>query len=168
MKYRFLVLSFICLVLVSQNSNAMVPEGLDSLDTADSTQISQDSLFAIINKGFEKVRPMLVYSCFDCHSASTKEPWYFNIPGVHSFVSSHVKEGREHLDFTDGFPFKTKESQLGILHEIKEEVKDGEMPIFSYRIMHWGRLIEGEKQDSLFQWIDQTIQQLKEFENNKK
>ena len=168
MKYSLIILSFICLLFVSQKSNALVPEGVDSLDTMDSTQISQDSLFANINKNFEKVKPILEYSCYDCHSANTKEPWYFNIPGVHSLIASHIKEGREHLDFTNGFPFKSKESTLGILHEIKQEVEEGEMPIFSYRMMHWGRLIEDEKQDSLFQWIDSTIVLLKEFEKNKK
>ena len=78
-------------------------------------------------------------------------------------MASHVKEGREHLDFTDGFPFKSKEPILEILHELKEEVEEGEMPLLSYRIIHWGSLIENEQQDSLFQWIEATENSLKEF-----
>ena len=115
-----------------------------------------DSVIAIINLSFETVKPILTYSCYDCHSDQTNKPWYFDLPIINGFLSGHIKEAREKLDFTYGFPFHGKGSQLEILYELRGEVQDKEMPILSYRMMHWGRLIEGDKQDTLFAWIDST------------
>lgn len=117
-----------------------------------------DSVISAINSSFETVQPMLKYSCFDCHSTYTDKPWYFSIPGLSSWLNGHVEEGREHLDFSNGFPFKGKGSQMELLYDIREEVEEGEMPLTSYRLMHWGRLIEDEKQDTLFQWIEGTLE----------
>ncbi len=161
---RIVIATFIiCIIINTQISYSAVPKDVTPEAEINKMKAEQDSLYAIINKGFQKIKPMLEYSCYDCHSTQTKEPWYFNIPGVSSFIKSHIDEGLEHLDFTNGFPFKTKESLLEILHEMKEEVEEGEMPLLSYRIMHWGRLIEGEQQDSLFQWIEKSEATLKAF-----
>ncbi len=167
-KKIIILFSFLCCCFFAvQVIYSSDDEKIETENLADTTIISQDSLYAQINQSFQTVKPMLEASCYDCHSANTNEPWYFNIPGVNSLLTSHVKEAREHLDFTNGFPFKSKESQRAILHELKEEVEEGEMPLLSYRLMHWGLLIENEQQDSLFQWIDETILLLDEFENNK-
>jgi len=152
-----------CFVFIAQISYSSKPTQEVVETEVDSVQIEQDSLYALINSSFEQVKPILKNSCYDCHSATICEPWYFNLPGINSFITSHIEEGREHLDFTDGFPFKSKEPILEILHELKEEVEEGEMPLFSYRIMHWGKLIEGEQQDSLFMWIEETETALKDF-----
>ena len=104
------------------------------------------------------VEDMLRNSCYDCHSAETNYPWYYNIPGIKGFMQGHIDEALEHLDMTYGFPFGGHASQLAQLKQIREEVEEGEMPIFSYRLLHWGKLIEGEKQKTLFAWIDSGIE----------
>ncbi len=154
------IMSLLLIVQMSHSS--------DSTDevaevTIDSVQIEQDLLYAQINKSFETVKPILENSCYDCHSATTNEPWYFNLPGINGIIISHIEDGRKHLDFTDGFPFKSREPILEILHELKEEIEEGEMPILGYRIFHWGSLIEDEQQDSLFLWIEETENSLMQF-----
>ena len=139
------------------------PAGSSRETSPQESAAEQDSLFARINERFQAVRPMLERSCFDCHSQSTKYPWYHKLPLIGGMMDDHISEGREHLDMTEGFPFKGKEDGLTLLREIKEEIEDDEMPLLSYRLLHWGRLIEGKQRDSLFAWIDETTVSVNSF-----
>jgi hypothetical protein len=123
-----------------------------------------DSLYADINIDFLTIRPILKQSCYDCHSTQTEYPWYHSLPIVKGFMDDHIKHGRGHLDMTNGFPFNEgKKDQMDLLADMKDEIKEGDMPILSYRLMHWGTLIEGKQQDSVFGWIDRTQAKLTAF-----
>ena len=37
------------------------------------------------------------------------------------------------------------------------------MPPWDYRMMHWGRLIEGTRQDSVINWLDSSIVRIEKF-----
>jgi len=127
------------------------------------TQAELDSLFAIIHADYLPLKPMFEKSCFDCHSDQTEFPWYYELPGIKGIIKDHVKHGRAYLDLSNDFPFAGEDDILEILEEIRKEVEEGEMPLFSYRLMHWDRLIEGAQQDSLFNWIDQSTARMKEL-----
>jgi hypothetical protein len=71
-------------------------------------------------------------------------------------MDEHIKDGLKHLDFSDDFPFKGRGNILEILSELKDEIKDNNMPLWSYRILHWGHTIDDEQQDSVFLWIDSS------------
>lgn len=152
------------LLIVCGLTNATETE--DQVDnTANVTvpaQINQDSLYQVINASYLPLKPMLQYSCFDCHSRGTDLPWYHSLPIIGGMMDDHIKDGLKNLDLSADFPFTGKENVTSLLKDIREEVEDGGMPILSYRLMHWGRLIEGEKRDSLFQWIDQSLEMLGE------
>jgi len=123
-----------------------------------------DSLYTHINTDFQTIQPILRSSCYDCHSTQTDFPWYHALPIVKGFMDEHIEHGRGHLDMTNGFPFNDgKKDQMDLLEEMKDEIKEGDMPIFSYRLMHWGTLIEGKQQDSVFGWIDRTAAKLTSF-----
>ncbi len=121
---------------------------------------SNDSIFAIINAGFEKIKPALERSCYDCHSDQTHYPWYHSLPIIKGLIDSDIKAGRHHVDFSEGFPFAGKGSQAEMLTDIRNEIAEGEMPITAYRLMHWGRLIEPPLQDTVFAWIDSSLARL--------
>ncbi|UCE25597.1 MAG: heme-binding domain-containing protein [Candidatus Zixiibacteriota bacterium] len=123
----------------------------------------QDSVFALINLMYRPVRPILRHSCFDCHSDSTEYPWYHKLPLIKGMIDDHISEAREHLDLTHDFPFSGKGSSLELLEEIKHEIEEEKMPLLSYRLLHWGTLIEGGQRDSLFAWIDSTAAILDDF-----
>lgn len=125
-----------------------------------------DTVYSVINENYQSVRHLFEYSCFDCHSTKTNYPWYYEIPGVKGMIDDDIEEGLEHFDLSDDFPFKSKHSQLDLLKDIREEIEEGEMPLKSYRLTHWGRLIEGAKRDSVFAWIDASIGMLKSAEKS--
>jgi hypothetical protein len=126
------------------------------------SQSPQDSLFAALNAQYQIVKPILGNSCFDCHSRFTVYPWYHKLPLVKSLLDNDIKEARKFLDLSDDFPFKGKGPLDGLLEDIKSEIQDGGMPLWSYRLMHWGKLIEGAKRDSLFRWIDGSLEVIKQ------
>ncbi|RZA21842.1 MAG: hypothetical protein EOP10_16165, partial [Proteobacteria bacterium] len=69
-----------------------------------------------------KIEPIFRRKCFDCHSDRTKYPWYSKIPGVRQWIDSDIREAREHIDMSGGFPFTSKHSIDHDLEEIAEEI----------------------------------------------
>ncbi len=124
--------------------------------------VSLDSVYTAIGMSYSAVEPMLKNSCYDCHSAQTEFPWYHSLPIVKQMIDDDIEEARKHLDLDKGFPFGGHATQMAQLEELKKVVTEGEMPLFSYRLMHWGTLIEGEKQEQLFGWIEQSSAAIKE------
>ncbi|UCG61451.1 MAG: heme-binding domain-containing protein [Candidatus Zixiibacteriota bacterium] len=125
--------------------------------------LKQDSVFALINEGYATIKHIFEHSCFDCHTDATDYPWYHKLPLVKGMIDDHIAEGREHLDMSNDFPFSGEGNVLELLEEIKEEIEDEEMPLRSYRLLHWGTLIDGKQRDSVFQWIDSSVSILTDF-----
>jgi Haem-binding domain len=84
-------------------------------------------------------------SCFDCHSNETIWPWYSRIAPVSWLVAHDVHEGREHLNFST-WGDSSGEKQAKLRKEIRETVREGEMPPFQYYPAHpEARLSEQDK-----------------------
>lgn len=164
-----LPLLLLAVVMTTIDSSAHGDEHKESSDSqADSVTVEQiplrDSIYAEINKSYLKIKPIFKERCFDCHSKATNYPWYHSLPVVGPFLDDHIKHGLEHIDFSNDFPFKSKNNLLEILGKLREEIEENEMPIMSYRLLHWGKTIDGVQQDSVFNWIDQTVAVLKQFQ----
>lgn len=157
MVIMLIIMAALGAVIIADDDDAEAAADDKYSDRAAVSAMIPDTLLNQINDNFRVIEPILKNSCYDCHSANTNYPWYHRLPIVGGMMDSHIKEGREHLDFTDGFPFGGEVDQVELLREIREEIEDGKMPLLSYRLMHWGSKIEGAPQDSIFHWIDQTI-----------
>jgi len=73
--------------------------------------------------------------CYDCHSNHTVYPWYNHL-GVPSLVlNHHIKEGKEHVNFSNWEQYSPKEKDH-YLHEIYEEVSKNHMPLKLYKWTH--------------------------------
>lgn len=126
----------------------------EQVDSISPFQLALDSNYLEIAASYKTIELILKKSCYDCHSSKTVYPWYHSLPIVSGFLDAHIKEAREHIDFSDGFPFGGHASQIKQLEAIKKEIAEGEMPLWSYQIMHWNSAIEGATRDSLFEWLD--------------
>ena len=101
----------------------------------------------------EKVQKNLQVSCYDCHSNNTEYPWYNKVQPVALFLENHIKDGKEHLNFSEFGNYTTKK-QKKKLKEISEEVEEGEMPLTSYTLIHWDAKISDTDKKAIIDWAD--------------
>lgn len=103
------------------------------------------------------VGALLRTSCYDCHSNNTQYPWYNNIQPVASWLNSHINDGKRHLNF-DEFNTYPEEKQKKKFKQIAETIKDGEMPLSSYTLIHRNaKLTEADKK-TLIDWVNTVAQ----------
>jgi hypothetical protein len=108
----------------------------------------------------DSVQAILKSSCYDCHSNNTVYPWYANVQPVSAWLTNHINEGKEHLNFSDFLTYKPNR-QLHEIQGIKKEVKKDGMPLSSYTLIHtYAKLSPGQK-DQLYAWADSVGATLK-------
>lgn len=74
-------------------------------------------------------------ACFDCHSNETYHPWYAYLPGVNILVGNDVREGRRELNYSL-WNQMTPQQRRKKLAETIEQMREGEMPLWQYTLMH--------------------------------
>jgi Haem-binding domain len=99
------------------------------------------------------VQLILQKACNDCHSNNTEYPWYSNIQPVAWWLNDHVQEGKKELNFSEFAGYNLRR-QYHKLEEVEEQVKEGEMPLSSYTVIHKeAKLTETEK-NALYNWVN--------------
>lgn len=98
----------------------------------------------------DEVKAILKKACYDCHSNETNWAWYTKIAPASFLASRDVKEGREHLNFSEWDRYAGKESK--VKEEIWEEVRDEKMPPWQYRIMHSEAKLSDQEKNTLRNW----------------
>ena len=83
----------------------------------------------------EAVRDVLRQSCYDCHSNETDWPWYAHVAPASWLVASDVHEARGHMNFSTWNRYDGEE-RADHLEEIWKEVDHGDMPPWTYLLMH--------------------------------
>ena len=114
----------------------------------------------------ENVKKIMKESCFDCHSASTRYPWYFNITPVNYWIADHIEHGKDELDFSQWstYSLKRKEHKM---EEVWEEVKKKEMPLDSYTWTHGDANLTDEQIAAVVNWAKEIQGDYKEKLENK-
>jgi hypothetical protein len=105
------------------------------------------------------VKKKLVDACYDCHSNKTRYPFYNNFAPISWMMANHVKNGKEHLNFSEWATYEKKE-QLKLLTEICEVITNGEMPLKGYTLMHSSAVIDPGQLEAICAWTDQAGEEL--------
>lgn len=130
--------------------------------TSPMTRKEGDPEIKVIREGYKnRIEPIFQKSCMDCHSAQTRYPWYHKIPGIKQMLDSDIREAKHHLDFSDGYPFKSHATPIEDLDAIAESVQKGTMPPFSYRIMHRSDAMTDEEKKAVLEWAEKSKELLK-------
>lgn len=106
-------------------------------------------------KADEKIMSMLKTSCYDCHSYQTKMPWYGNVAPISWEVRSHIKDGRNWLNFQEWENYDEEKKQKiykGIVKTINYS-----MPIPSYLSMHEDAELTQEQRRTIKKWAQSNI-----------
>ncbi len=99
----------------------------------------------------DSVHQVLVVACFDCHSDSTRYPWYASLQPSAWYLSNHIAHGKRNLNF-DEFATYRPFRQFGKLVQIERQLKEGEMPLSSYLLIHRDAVLSQSQKDLLINW----------------
>ena len=99
------------------------------------------------------VQTILHTACYDCHSNNTNYPWYSGVQPMAWIMRRHITNGKEGLNFSEfrNYPARRKLSKL---KAIANQVKDDEMPLSSYKIMHKNARMNAVQIKIILDWMD--------------
>lgn len=100
----------------------------------------------------EKIQTILKRSCNVCHSNNTKYEWYHNIAPFSWVVASHIKDGKEHVNF-DEWDTYNNEQKTHIIDDLRNSIKARKMPLVGYVMIHPEAFISENDKKELLDWI---------------
>ena len=100
-----------------------------------------------------EVNKIIQTSCADCHTNSTKYPWYNEIAPASWYLAQHVKEAKEHLNFSEWTTYN-KDQKEHILKDLKEVLNERKMPLKSYLLIHKGAKLTENQYQILYDWVN--------------
>lgn len=103
----------------------------------------------------DNVRLILQTTCYDCHSNNTRYPWYTYLQPIGWMLNNHIQDGKKELNFSE-FGAYSGRRQLSKLKSIASQVKDGEMPLTSYALMHKKARLTKEQKALIIDWAQKT------------
>jgi hypothetical protein len=98
-----------------------------------------------------EVRALVKRSCADCHSNETVWPWYSYVAPVSWLVERDVRHGRDHINFSR-WPEYSFHQQEKLLADIASALKNREMPLPQYAVMHRDAKLSDAEIDIVYQW----------------
>ena len=103
------------------------------------------------------VESILRTSCYDCHSNNTEYPWYSYLQPARMILDSHIKEGKENLNFST-FGDYSQRKQENKLERIVKQIKSDEMPLRSYTILHQDAVLNENQKQEIINWINSQLE----------
>ena len=108
----------------------------------------------------ENVQAILNRSCADCHSNKTNYPWYAEVQPVAWWLNDHVTDGKKHFNLNNFGNWRIA-MQNHKLEELIEQVKEGEMPMESYTLIHKDAKLSEDDKTLLVGWAQGIMDSLK-------
>ncbi|KAA8474388.1 heme-binding protein [Arcticibacter tournemirensis] len=100
----------------------------------------------------QNVKAILTQSCYDCHSNNTRYPWYSRIQPGAWYMARHIKKGKEELNFSTFGEYSARK-QRNKFRAMAGQVKDGEMPLSSYTLIHRNAVLSQQDKQVLVNWF---------------
>ncbi|GAA4195971.1 heme-binding domain-containing protein [Pedobacter jeongneungensis] len=103
----------------------------------------------------DDVQGILKKSCYDCHSNNTEYPWYAYVQPLHWYLNSHIRSGKEELNFNEfaGYTLRRRQNKL---RAIENSLKDGTMPLSSYSLIHRNAILDPREKSILIKWVQNS------------
>lgn len=105
------------------------------------------------------VSSVLKRACYDCHSNSTRYPWYAEVQPVRWWLDQHIADGKRHLNFSEFATYSTKRA-VKKTEEIADAVEHREMPLKSYTWVHAEARLTPEEIKLLVAWANDLHDQI--------
>ena len=108
----------------------------------------------------DTVKGIVNKACADCHSNKTVYPWYASIQPLGFWLDHHVEEGKGEINFNEFASYRIGK-QNHKLKEVIEQVKEGEMPLSSYTLIHKNAVLSETEKAQLIQWCQNVMDTIK-------
>jgi len=105
----------------------------------------------------KEIMALFKRSCYDCHSYETKMPWYGSIAPISWEVKSHIKKGREWLNFQIWTQYDEEKKQK-IYKGIAKTIQFT-MPMPMYLTMHEEAKLTKEERESIRKWAESNMEE---------
>jgi len=102
-----------------------------------------------------EIMALLKRSCYDCHSNHTRWPWYSHVAPVSWEVDSHVKNGRNWLNFSIWNRY-SKEKKQKLYKGIAKSI-DWKMPPADYMWIHKDARLTPQERQAIKAWAQSHI-----------
>jgi hypothetical protein len=106
------------------------------------------------------VQSILKTACYDCHSNNTNYPWYSRIQPLGWLLARHIRKGKAELNFSEFSSYPLRR-QITKLNGIANSIKDGTMPLSSYKMIHQNARLSKEDKALLIEWTTRTKDSLR-------
>lgn len=100
----------------------------------------------------QEIKTLLNNACYDCHSNTTKYPWYTNVSPISWWIKGHIKNGRKAMNFSEWSDYKESSKQHK-LEECATRIENKWMPLASYMIGHSEAKLSDEERSQLVNWF---------------
>jgi len=103
----------------------------------------------------DTIMALLKVACYDCHSDSTRYPWYSHITPINWWLKNHIDDGKRNCNFTQ-YSVGSYKRKMKRLEEAAEQVEKHEMPIGSYLWIHKDARLTEEQRKLIIDWANKS------------
>ncbi len=107
----------------------------------------------------DSTKQLIKTTCYDCHSNNTVYPWYSEVQPVAWWLNNHIKDAKSELNFSEFATFAPKKADHK-MEEVMEAVKEEEMPLKSYSIIHKNARLTDAQRLTVINWAKQIRAQI--------
>jgi hypothetical protein len=100
---------------------------------------------------------VLVQACGNCHSNQTEWPWYSHVAPVSWWIQSHVRKGREELNFSKWTSYSARQRRAK-LDSICGLISTGRMPPWAYTMLHPEARLTATEKKRVCVWVAMEIE----------
>ena len=101
----------------------------------------------------QDVQTVLQTSCYDCHSNTTRYPWYAEVQPVGWWLNDHIQDAKRELNFSEFGSYRLRR-QYRKFEDISGEVGEGKMPLPAYLIIHTDAKLSQAQKERLVSWAN--------------
>ncbi len=100
-----------------------------------------------------EVEQTLRVACYDCHSNQTRYPWYAEVMPLGWWLDDHIVEAKKELNFSEFGSYRIRR-KFRKFEEMAEQVKLEEMPLASYRAIHFDASLSAAQKEGFIAWVE--------------
>ena len=101
----------------------------------------------------DSLKQLIKSACYDCHSNNTVYPWYSEVQPIAWWLNDHIQEGKRKFNFSEFASYTPKKADHK-MEELIEMVKEHEMPLKSYSLIHADSRLTDAQRMEMSEWAD--------------